>query len=191
MLSRTEPHQEPRHVRWLKERHRRWLGALSSRPRAVIGVALALVLAAVATLPFFGGEFLPEFREGHFIVHMAALPGTSLEESLVLGGKVTEELLKNPHIRSVSQQAGRAELGEDTWGTHYSEFHVDLKPLSADEAEKVTGEIRDALEKFPGLTFKVLPFLAERIEETLSGATAQVVPANRWSPSRARPARTE
>src|SRR5205823_103212 len=33
----------------------------------------------------------------------------------------------------------------------------------------------DALEKFPGLTFKVLPFLAERIEETLSGATAQVV----------------
>ena len=175
LLSRTEPHQEPRHVRWLKERHRRWLGALSSRPRAVIGVALALVLAAVATLPFFGGEFLPEFREGHFIVHMAALPGTSLEESLVLGGKVTEELLKNPHIRSVSQQAGRAELGEDTWGTHYSEFHVDLKPLSADEAEKVTGEIRDALEKFPGLTFKVLPFLAERIEETLSGATAQVV----------------
>jgi len=37
------------------------------------------------------------------------------------------------------------------------------------------GEIRDALARFPGLTFRVLPFLAERMEETLSGTTAQVV----------------
>ncbi len=175
MLSRTGPHEEPRYVRWLKDRHRSWLGALSPRPRGVIAVALILAVAAAATLPFFGGEFLPEFREGHFIVHMATLEGSSLEESMALGQKVTEELLKNPHIRSVSQQAGRAENGEDTWGTHYSELNVDLKPLSGEEAEGVMGEIRDALARFPGLTFHVLPFLAERMEETLSGATAQIV----------------
>src|SRR3989475_330625 len=126
-------------------------------------------------MPLLWGDFLPEFREGHFIIHMAALPGTSLQESVALGQKVTGELLKNSHISSVSQQAGRAENGEDTWGTHYSELDVDLKPLSADEAEGVMGEIRDALAKFPGLTFRVLPFLAERMEETLSGTTAQVV----------------
>jgi len=175
MLSRTNPHEEPRYVRWMKARHRRWLTALSLHPRPVIGVALVMVLAAAATLPFFGGDFLPEFREGHFIIHMAALPGTSLEESVALGQKVTEELLRNSHIRSVSQQAGRAENGEDTWGTHYSELEVDLKPLSGAEAEGIMGEIRDALSKFPGLTFRVLPFLAERMEETLSGTTAQVV----------------
>ncbi len=175
MLSRAKPHEEPGYVHWMKERHSRWLGALSRRPRTVIGVALVLFLAAAATVPFFGGEFLPEFREGHFIVHMAALPGTSLEESVRLGRQVTRELLKNPHIRSVSQQAGRAENGEDTWGTHYSELDVDLKPLSGEEAEGVMGEIRQTLGAFPGLTFRVMPFLAERIEETLSGTTAQVV----------------
>lgn len=175
MLSRAKPHEEPRYVRWVKARHRRWLDGLSRRPRTVIGVALLLFLGAAATLPFFGGEFLPEFREGHFIVHMAAVPGTSLEESVRLGGLVTRELLRNPHIRSVSQQAGRAENGEDTWGTHYSELDVDLKPLSGEEAEGVMGEIRQALEAFPGLTFRVMPFLTERIEETLSGTTAQVV----------------
>jgi CzcA family heavy metal efflux pump len=175
MLSRTRPQAEPRYVRWLKARHCRWLGWLSRRPRTVISAALVMFLAAAATLPFFGGEFLPEFREGHFIVHMAALPGTSLEASLRLGRQVTQGLLKNPHIRSVSQQAGRAENGEDTWGTHYSELDVDLKPLSGEAAEGVMGEIRQALEKFPGLTFRVLPFLAERMEETLSGTTAQVV----------------
>jgi CzcA family heavy metal efflux pump len=175
MLSGTKPHEEPRYVRWLKERHRGWLEALSRRPRTVVGVALVLFLGAAVTLPFFGGEFLPEFREGHFVLHMAALPGTSLEESLVLGRNVTAELLKNPHIRSVSQQAGRAELGEDTFGTHYSELHVELQPLAGEEAEGVAGEIRQALEKVPGLNFRVMSPLAERIEETLSGATAQIV----------------
>ncbi|MGA2866155.1 MAG: efflux RND transporter permease subunit [Verrucomicrobiota bacterium] len=175
MLSRTRPQAEPRYVRWMKAQHCRWLGSLSQRPRTVISVALVMFLAAAATLPFFGGEFLPEFREGHFIVHMAALPGTSLEASLRLGRQVTQGLLKNPHIRSVSQQAGRAENGEDTWGTHYSELDVDLQPLSGEAAEGALGEIRQALEKFPGLTFRVMPFLAERMEETLSGTTAQVV----------------
>jgi len=175
MLSRTRPRAEPRYVRWMKAQHCRWLGALSQRPRTVISVALVMFLAAAATLPFFGGEFLPEFREGHFIVHMAALPGTSLEASLRLGRQVTQGLLKNPHIRSVSQQAGRAENGEDTWGTHYSELDVDLKPLSGAAAAGALGEIRQALEKFPSLTFRVLPFLAERMEETFSGTTAQVV----------------
>jgi CzcA family heavy metal efflux pump len=175
MLSRARPHEEPRYVRWLKDRHRRWLDALSHRPRTIIVFAAILCLGAVATLPFFGGEFLPEFREGHFIMHMAALPGTSLPESLRLGRIVTDELLKNRHIRWVAQQAGRAENGDDIWSTHYSEFQVDLNPMSGEVEEGVAGEIRESLKKFPGLTFQLMPFLAERIEETLSGATAQVV----------------
>jgi hypothetical protein len=26
--------------------------------------------AAVLTIPFFGATFLPEFREGHYLIHM-------------------------------------------------------------------------------------------------------------------------
>jgi Cu/Ag efflux pump CusA len=148
---------------------------VSRRPRAVLALAALLCLGGAATIPFFGGEFLPEFREGHFVLHMALAPGTALEESLRFGREVTDELLQNPHIRTVSVQAGRAELGEDTWGTHYSELHVELAPLGGEEAELVVGEIRQALLKFPGAKFKILSFLAERMEETLSGTTAEVV----------------
>ena len=140
-----------------------------------MGATLALCAAAAAAAPFFGGAFLPELQEGHFIVHMAAVPGTSLEESLRLGRAVTLELLKNPHIRSVAQQAGRAESADDTWGPHYSEFHVDLQPLSGEEGGQVQGEIRAALSQFPGVYFAIKPFLTERIEEVLSGVTAEVV----------------
>ncbi len=175
MLAQAKAVGEPRYIHWLKQHHRRWLEAIARRPRLVMGLTAALCLGAAATLPFFGGAFLPEFREGHFILHMAAVPGTSIQESLRLGYAVTHELLKNPHIRSVAQRVGRAELGDDTWGTHYSEFEVDLQPLQGEEAELVQAEIRQTLAKFPGVYFALKPFLTERIEETITGVTAQVV----------------
>lgn len=176
LLSRVKPHEEPRQVRWLKERHRHWLRKLSGHPRLIIGVALVLFLGAVAMLPFFGGEFLPDFQEGHFVLHMTAVPGTSLEESLRVGKRVSEELLNNPHIQSVSQEAGRTENGEDTFGPHESELHVQLSPSGArEDGDVIADEIRRTLGHFPGFTFEVDTPLAERIEETLSGVTAEVV----------------
>ena len=173
ILPKVSPHEEPRYVRWLKAQQARWLQGVSRRPRIVIGLVLVVCLGAAATLPFFGGEFLPEFREGHYILHMVTVPGTSLEESVRLGKLVTAELLKNRHIRSVSQEAGRAENGEDPFGPHYSELHVDLKPLQAEAAEATEAEIRATLAKFPGVSFTVMSFLAERMEETISGTTAE------------------
>lgn len=166
---------EPRYITTLKARYRSLLANVMARPRAVMGAVAGLCLLALAALPFFGGAFLPELREGHFIVHMSAVPGTSMQESLRLGKAVTAELLKNPHIRSVAQRVGRAELADDTWGPHYSEFNVDLKPLSGEEGEAVQSEIRNALLQFPGVYFAIKPFLTERIEETVSGTTAEVV----------------
>ncbi len=159
----------------LKGGYLRLLESLATHPKLVILGALALFLAAAAALPFFGGEFLPELREGHLIVHMAAVPGTSLDESVRLGARVTSVLKAIPYIRSVSQQIGRAELSEDTWGTHYSEFHVDFKPLSGEQAEAVEPEIRRALSQFPGVYFAIKPFLTERMEEVMSGVNAEVV----------------
>ena len=175
ILSKATSHTEPNHVCWLKNWHRRRLESVSRRPRTVILTALVICLGAVATLPFFGGEFLPELHEGHYILHMSAVPGTSLAESIRLGKRVTAELLKNPHIRSVEQQAGRAEGGEDTFGPQYSELHVQLQPLHGEEADQAEGEIRRILGQFPGLTFTVESFLAERMQETLSGTTAEFV----------------
>ncbi len=165
---------EPAFIRKVKSGYRALLEFFMQAPKGVMITCGTLCLVAVAAVPFFGGTFLPEFREGHFIVHMSAIPGTSIAESVRIGKEVTKELLKNKHIRSVSQQVGRAEQGDDTWGTHYSEMHVDLEPLEGEEAEGAQFEIRDALLKFPGVYFAIKPFLTERIEETISGQTAQV-----------------
>jgi Cu/Ag efflux pump CusA len=168
--------QEPPVVRWLKERYHALLLQVERSPRAVMGGVGLFTVAGLATLALFGGKFLLELSEGHFIVHMSAVPGTSLPESLRLGRRVTLELLKIPYVRAVAQRVRRVEKADDILGTQDSEFEVDLKPIQREEeAELAQSEIRQALLQFPGVNFAVNTFLSERVEETLSGYTAVVV----------------
>jgi CzcA family heavy metal efflux pump len=166
---------ETRFVAALKRRYVNVLSAISRAPRLIAATAVVLVVLAVAAVPFLGGEFLPPLREGHYIVHMVAMPGTSLEESIRLGKLVTAELRQDEDIRIVSQQIGRAESGDDTAGVHYSEIHVDLKPLDGDAIEGAEDRLREILDRFPGVSMSPKTFLTERMEEVLSGVQAQVV----------------
>jgi CzcA family heavy metal efflux pump len=165
---------EPILQRWLKAAYQRLLGLVARRPRTVTIVVAGLCVAALALVPR-GGELLPEFREGHYVLQVSTAPGTSLPEMLRIGARITSELLKIPHVATVEQQVGRAELGEDPWGTHRSEFHVDLEPVSGEQEEKMADAIRGVLGKFPGIQYDVMTFLGDRIGETISGETAPVV----------------
>jgi len=175
MLPRSTPAAETRFVRRLKEVHRRWLGGLVDRPRVAAVVAGALCLGAAATLPLFGGSFLPELQENSFIMHMVGIPGTSIEESMRIGHEVSVALLRDSDVKSISQRAGRAELGEDTVGPNDSEFDVAVKPRAGEEVDEAEERIRRILGRFPGYDFGLNSFLTERIEETLSGQRADVV----------------
>jgi Cu/Ag efflux pump CusA len=104
---------------------------------------------------------------------MSAVPGTSLSESLRLGKQVAGVLKGMPFVRSVAQHAGRAEKADDVWGTHYSEFEVELRRGSVDE-EEAASQIREALAPMAGVSFALNTFLTERVEETLSGYAAAV-----------------
>lgn len=167
--------RETRVSGWLKTGYARLLAAVERRWRMVVAGAAALTLATIAALPWLGGDFLPELREGHYIIHVSTLPGTSLAESLRLGEGISQRLRAIAQVRSVGQRAGRAEKADDTWGPHYSEIDVDLRPLSSEaDAEAAEAAIRGALERTPGIAFSVKTFLTERVEETLSGYTAAV-----------------
>jgi Cu/Ag efflux pump CusA len=142
-----------------------------------LAVTLSLVACAVAFLQIarLGGEFLPELREGHYIVHTASLPGTSLQESMRIGGQLVQAFQSVPGVVSVSQWAGRAERGADTYGSHYSEYEVRLNSLSGPEQARVLDRLREILGRYPGILFEANTFLTERVEETISGYTAPVV----------------
>ena len=126
-------------------------------------------------LPHLGGGFLPDLREGHYIMHTSGVAGTSVAETLRIGNEIAEHVLKIPGVRSVSQWVGRAERGADTYGPHYAEYEVDLVPLSGPEQQRVLDSIRNVLAKTPGIATAVNTFLTERVDETISGYNAPIV----------------
>ncbi len=159
-------------LRALQGVYERLLRRLDREAPLLLTAALLLVAAAGWAAYHFGGAFLPELRESHFNVHMRGVPGTSLPQSMASGALVTKVLREEPSVRSVAQQAGRAELGEDTWGVEYSEVEVDLDPALAPDVAAVQRSLKARLKDVAGYTFDVLPFLTERIKETISGSSA-------------------
>lgn len=151
------------------------IGSVASRITSIAAVLVATFVVALAVLPFLGGTFMPDFREGHFVVQASSsVPGTSVEEMLQVGQRISTDILALPYIQSVEQQVGRAELSEDTWGPHRSEFHIELKPGADVDQSVAQEELRAILEKYPGIQSEVVTFLGDRISESLSGETAQV-----------------
>ena len=91
-----------------------------------------------------------------------------------MGKRVSQVLTEVPGVVSVGQFVGRASLSDDTWGPEVSEFNVTLDPHLSNYTA-VTEQIRAHLATIPGVSFNVLSYLKERMEEVMSGATAQVV----------------
>ena len=160
-------------VRWLKAGYERLLRRALRRPSAVMALSVVLLAASLLLVPTFGRSFLPEFQEGNFIIAVTTLPGTSLTESIRLGGRITEILRRYPEVVSVAQRAGRAELDEDAQPPNFSEFDVVLTYGTRDPEELVNA-IREDLEKVPGVAVNVGQFIAHRLDEVLSGLRAQV-----------------
>ena len=168
--------QETRFVLWLKRHFLRLLNLALRKFWWVVGLSVLALAAALALLPYFGLSFLPEFREGNYIIAMTTLPGTSLEESMRLGALVRQDLLKYPQVVSIDQRAGRSELDEDAQPPNFSEFDVRLDfakdPNVAPDV--LIKRIRNDLAEIPGVVFNVGQFIAHRMDEVQSGVRAQV-----------------
>lgn len=168
------PHQESRFVRWIKGRYAQLLKGTNKACSLMIAAVAALVVIGAVLFLSLGHQFLPELEEGHFTLHMTAIAGTSIEESLQIGQGVTERLLEIPGVAIVAQRIGRAELGDDVYGTQDSEFEIGLTATRGGQIKRIERQIREVLADFPGVAFAMLSPLMERIDETLSGYTAEL-----------------
>jgi CzcA family heavy metal efflux pump len=160
-------------VRLCNAVYRRLLPLFLNHPWITTGAAILLLAGAGAAVPFLGGEFLPDFRESNFVIFMAGKPDSALAESIRVGEKFAKRLKQIDGVTSVAQQIGRADLSEDTWGPNISEVWTVLDP-SADY-EKVLEQVHDVQRETPGFLFQTKQFLRERIDEVLTGSTADIV----------------
>tara|TARA_B110000090_G_scaffold93291_1_gene105455 strand:+ start:735 stop:3848 length:3114 start_codon:yes stop_codon:yes gene_type:complete len=172
-------------VKFLKNKYEIILSRIEKQSKLIILSSLFVIAIGLSFLPFLKTQFIPPLHEGHFIMHMTSFPGTSEQESIRVGNLVTKKLEKIEGIKSIAQWVGRSPLGADTFGTHYSEFEIELdEGLGGPEQDEILANIKSILHGddnqefeagFVGVNFAINTFLTERIEETISGYNASVV----------------
>jgi Cu/Ag efflux pump CusA len=160
-------------VRWLKKRDERLLHWTLRHPYKVIAGAAILFFLTMATLPFVGTSFLPDFNEGTLTINVLAQPGTSLTESNRIGTIAEKLILEVPEVVSTGRRTGRAELDEHAEGVHYTEIDVDLKESERTRAE-ILADIREHLAVIPGVSVNVGQPISHRLDHLQSGVRAQI-----------------
>jgi len=181
--------EDPPMIRIIKKWYVNMLVKIEAHYKYILAISFMLMAIGLGILPLFKNQFIPALHEGHYIMHMTAVPGTSEQESLRIGKKVSAAIRSIDGVKSVTQWVGRAPNGADTFGTHYSEFEIEIGAISGTEQRRILDEIREKLGReasdddgdgkaeagFVGINFAINTFLTERIEETISGYAASTV----------------
>jgi cobalt-zinc-cadmium resistance protein CzcA len=150
------------------------------RHKGIVVAAAAVLLAATAALiPRLGTEFMPIMDEGALDADIQFLPGISLAESLEMGRKVQERLMRFPEIVTIIGKTGQTGVALEARGVEKTGYVGVLKPrrewTSARSREELTDRMREAMEEFPGMAFSFSQPIACRIDELVAGTRAQLI----------------
>lgn len=176
LLSRTEYMAErgdSRAMQWLAARYRPLLSAMLEHPKRVIGSAAVIFFISVGLLFFTGRSFLPPFNEGALTVMIATAPGTSIEKSSEVAGRIEKILLAHKGVKSTARRTGRGEQDEHGKFPNASEIEVALKPDSG-RLEDLMAELREAVAVIPGVSITFGQPISHRIDHILSGTMANL-----------------
>jgi CzcA family heavy metal efflux pump len=172
VMARRHPKPEAAFLGHLK----RWqLGSitwLNGRPRTLVAIVLISGVAGIICLPLLGARLLPDFRENYLIAHASLRPGISLAETTRIGERISKSLMAIPGVKSIAEQIGRAENGQDPDAPHKSEFEVQIDPQQGHRAAEIDADIRAVFANYPNQLVEIYSVLAERIGETLAGESA-------------------
>jgi CzcA family heavy metal efflux pump len=169
----TAARAEPRFVTALKDRYAAALDRVLDRWRPIAALALAAAAVAIWALLAAGRSFLPEFNEGSLTVNVTTLPGTSLEESSRLAGRVEATLLAQPEVVATARRTGRAPADPHAQEIHASEIEASLAMRDRSKAALLAA-LRAELARVPGANVVLGQPISHRIDHLLSGSRANV-----------------
>lgn len=171
MLQRQ--HKESWLVRNLTNLYENSLNLAMRYKKPILGVSIALFVAALFVLGSLGRSFLPEFNEGSLVVSVTSMPGISLEESNKIGTQVEKALLTVPEIKITTRRTGRAELDEHAQGVNASEIDAPFE-LKDRSREEFMIDVRQKMAGITGANITIGQPIGHRIDHMLSGTRANI-----------------
>jgi Cu/Ag efflux pump CusA len=138
------------------------LGAIA-RPGRAWALAGVLALALLAIIPQTGGNgsLLPALQDRNLLLHVSALPGTSLTEMDRITAAAGTELKTLPGVKSVGTHVGRAIGSDQLTDVNSAEVWITLDDR-ADYA-RTKAAITTVMHGYPGLRTDLVTYPGDRV----------------------------
>ena len=144
------------------------------RPAWALGTVVAALVAGALVLPNLGQDLFPSFKEPDLLMHFDTKPGTSLPEMKRMVEPLQRRLLRIPGVTHVGSHIGQALLGEEIAGPGVLRA-VDHPVPARRPRPRPTLPVRAVGASFPGTFLDVTTYLHERIDETISSTSEDLV----------------
>lgn len=146
---------------------------------AVIGVAVALFVAALLLFGRLGQEFVPSLSELDILVHAIRIPSTGVDQATEMQKALERSLRGVPEIALVFSRIGTAEIAADPMPPYIADTFIILKPSSEwpdpdDTKEDVRARIEEIIRRVPGNAYEFTQPIQMRFNELLAGVRADV-----------------
>jgi cobalt-zinc-cadmium resistance protein CzcA len=165
-------------VRKLKQPYLRLLDQALANARKTVVIAIGVLGATAALLPFLGSAFIPEMKEGSVVPGINRVPNISLEESVRMEMEAMKLVMEVPGVKSAVSGVGRGESPADPQAQNESTPIVSLKPRDqwpeGWTQDTITDEIRKKLAVLPGVQVVMAQPISDRVDEMVTGVRADI-----------------
>jgi cobalt-zinc-cadmium resistance protein CzcA len=161
-------------VRKLKQVYAPALDRCMRRPGWVQIAAAAITVPAIFLAARLGSDFMPRLDEGAFLMQTNLPPEAALDEVDRLNHRVEDVLRTFSEVEDVVRRTGRAERTEDPMPHTLSDVLIVLERDREHGLEELEQEMREAVEKVPGISASFTTPLGMRIDEGLGGSPADI-----------------
>jgi heavy metal efflux system protein len=176
-LLRPRPEGKPEDV-WLVGKLKAVYAPLLDRCMRRAGwvqlVAVAITVPAIFLATRIGSDFMPRLDEGAFLMQTNLPPEAALDEVDRLNHRVEDVLRTFDEVEDVVRRTGRAERTEDPMPHTLSDVLIVLKRDREHGLDELEQEMREAVEKVPGVSASFTTPLGMRIDEGLGGSPADI-----------------
>ena len=145
----------------------------------VLGGATALVGVSIWLATTLGSEFIPQLDEGDIALHALRIPGTGLEQAIVMQSQLEERLKAFPEVDKVFAKIGTPEVATDPMPPSVADNFVILKPRdqwpdTKKSKDALVREMTEAVEMLPGNNYEFTQPIEMRFNELISGVRADL-----------------
>ncbi|AZG73250.1 efflux RND transporter permease subunit [Shewanella livingstonensis] len=145
----------------------------------VVSCTTVLFALSFWLLTQMGSEFVPELDEGDITLHAMRIPGTGLEQAIIMQAQIEQRLQQFPEVAKTFAKIGTPDVATDPMPPNIADSFVILAPREqwpdpTKPKNDLIEELEAALRELPGNNYEFAQPIQMRFNELISGVRADL-----------------